>query len=161
MNGELFIDVDYGYFAETFGNHILPDYAEVLRLYNEEKTVDYCDETRTVMYTDVVEKRLDRLFNLKAQFPQSQIMDIIDDSYYFYKAIYFGAYAQGYVFDDTARLRNTVKTAYEGYGNTCLDAEMKEFITSLLADYKEVEYVRTVPIFEKIKKFCGFYAEGD
>lgn len=154
VNGNMFYDVDYGYFADTYGQYINPEYKGMLEFYNEEKTVDYYDPANETLYADVVEKRLGELYDMKQAYSTSDILALVDDCYSFYKAVYFGAYSQDYIFTD-GKLKQELYDSYKNFADTTKDSDMKAFIEGLLADYDEVSLDRTSPILEKIKGFCG------
>lgn len=158
LNGALFWDVDYAYFDQTFGQYVNPDYGDMIHFYAEEKKNSYANEDGERMYDQVVTERLDTLFTMMATYPNSQIYDIMKESYYFYKAVYLGAYAQDYIFD-SGSIRTDVLESYKTYIQTCQDSELKDFIQKLIDEYTKTNGVRTVPIYESIKEFCGFYEE--
>lgn len=155
VNGNMFYDVDYGYFAETFGDYINPDYREVLEFYNLEKEEDYVNVENNLLITDVVTERLDTLYAMLQEYSDSELIDIINDLYTFYKAIYFGAYSQDYVFTDDAKIRENVLESYNEYKGLTLDSDLSVFMESLTEMYNEADDYRTVPIMESIKDFCG------
>lgn len=159
LNGALFWDADYAYFDQTFGQYVNPDYRAMIHFYAEEKKNSYSDEDGERMYDQIVTKRLDTLFTMMATYPDSEIYDIMKESYYFYKAVYLGAYAQDYIFD-SGSIRPEVLESYKAYVQTCQDSELKKFIQKLIDDYTESNGIRTVPIYESIKEFCGFYEEN-
>ena len=147
-------DVDYKYFLDTFGEYLNDDYYSLLSFYEEEKNSDYVDDANEDFHADVVTDRLDKLYQMLTAYPTSDIFTSIQSSYYFYKAIYLGAYAQDYIFD-SGSLRENVMESYKAYKDTCKDNTFKEFLDELVKDYEEVDLTRTVPIYEKIKTFCG------
>ena len=159
LNGALFWDADYSYFDQMFGQYVNPDYGAMIHFYAEEKKNSYSDEDGERMYDQVVTKRLDTLFTMMATYPDSEIYDIMKESYYFYKAVYLGAYAQDYIFD-SGSIRPEVLESYKAYIQTCQDSDLKAFIQKLIDNYTESNGVRTVPIYESIKEFCGFYEEN-
>ncbi len=156
LNGSLFWDTDYSYFDKTFGEYVNPDYRDMIHFYAEEKSNSYCDEDGEKLYLKIVTKRLDTLFDMMATYPDSEIYDIMKESYYFYKAVYLGAYAQDYIFDNGS-IRPEILESYKEYMETCKDSELKEFMQKLIKSYEEVNNVRTVPVYEMIKDFCGLY----
>ena len=155
VNGNMFYDVDYGYFADTYGEYINEDYEEVLRFYDEEKKIDYVNAESVEMYPDVVTDRLDLLYNMIESHPDSEILDIMFQSYLFYECVYLGAYSQDYIFSDDAKIKDNVLESYKEYKEVTKDTELAEFLNTLVADYEESEGYRTVPIMESIKDFCG------
>ena len=156
VNGSMFYDVDYGYFAETFKDYINEDYYEVLDFYDEEKLIDYVDADNALMITDVVTGRLDKLYDMVERNQDSEILDIMDEAYVFYKTVYLGAYSQDYIFTDDAKIKEDVLASYKEYKDVCKDRELSTFLETLIADYEEADLYRTVPIMESIKDFCGF-----
>lgn len=156
LNGSLYWDTDYGYFDETFGSYVIPDYRDMIHFYAEERTRSYYDEATSKMYPDVVIDRLEKLYQLLRTYPDSEIRYFMEDSYYLYKSIYLGAYAQDYIYDN-GKLRPEVMESYKSYSETCSDPDLASFIKEIMADYEEVDNTRTIPIYEKIKDFCGFY----
>ena len=158
LNGALFWDVDYAYFDTTFRDYVKPDYRDMIHFYANEKEASYQDEEGETLYIDIVENRLDTLYRMISVYPESEIKSIMEESYYFYKAVYLGAYAQGYIFE-SGSIRTKVLDAYKEYRLTCKDKELGTFLTTLISNYEKSNGVRTIPIFEEIKKFCGFYYE--
>lgn len=154
VNNDIFYDVDYKYFLDSFGEYLNDDYYSLLSFYEEEKNSDYVDDANEDFHADVVTDRLDKLYQMLTAYPTSDIFTSIQSSYYFYKAIYLGAYAQDYIFD-SGSLRENVMESYKAYKDTCKDNTFKEFLGELVKDYEDVELTRTVPIYEKIKTFCG------
>ena len=158
VNGELFYDVDYGYFHEKFGNALLPDYDMLLEFFHEEKTVDYCDEGRVELYPDVIVDRLNRLEQALADYPESKVRDLIEESRDFYRCEIFGAYAQDYVFED-GKIRDNVLNCYRTCADSMKDPETGAFMKELADSYEVSHGVRTVPIYERIKQFCKVQEE--
>lgn len=156
LNGSLYWDTDYGYFDETFGSYVIPDYRDMIHFYAEERTRSYYDEATSKMYPDVVIDRLEKLYQLLCTYPNSDIRYFMEDSYYLYKSVYLGAYAQDYIYDN-GKLRPEVIESYKSYSETCSDPDLASFIKEIMKDYEEVDNTRTIPIYEKIKDFCGFY----
>lgn len=159
LNGALFWDVDYAYFDDTFSQYVNPDYRDVIHFYAEEKKNSYSNEDGERLYTQIVTKRLDSLFTMMATYPDSEIYDIMQESYYFYKAVYLGAYAQDYIFD-SGSVRPEILESYQEYVKTCQDEELQIFIQKILDEYTESNGVRTIPVYESIKEFCGFYEQN-
>lgn len=159
LNGSIFWDVDYEYFDTTFGDYLIPDYKVMIHFYAEEKKNSYCDEGAEKLYTDVVISRLNTLFDMMCSYPDSEIYDIMKESYYFYKAVYLGAYAQDYIFD-SGSIRPEILDSYKAYQEECKDDELKIFLQTLIKDYADTDGVRTIPVYESIKNFCGFYEEN-
>ena len=159
LNGSIFWDVDYEYFDTTFGDYLIPDYKDMIHFYAEEKKNSYCDEGAEKLYTDVVISRLNTLFDMMCSYPDSEIYDIMKESYYFYKAVYLGAYAQDYIFD-SGSIRPEILDSYKAYQEECKDDELKMFLQTLIKDYTDTDGVRTIPVYESIKNFCGFYEEN-
>lgn len=159
LNGSIFWDVDYEYFDTTFGDYLIPDYKAMIHFYAEEKKNSYCDEGAEKLYTDVVISRLNTLFDMMCSYPDSEIYDIMKESYYFYKAVYLGAYAQDYIFD-SGSIRPEILDSYKSYQEECKDDELKSFIQTLIQNYTDTNGVRTIPVYESIKNFCGFYEEN-
>lgn len=155
LNGSLYWDVDYGYFADTFASYLRPDYRDMITFYANEREESYYDESSMSMNTDVVTGRLERAYRLLCTYPDSELQDFMKESYYLYKSIYLGAYAQDYVFNNGS-IKREVLDSYSSYVGTCSDPELKEFLENLIAEYREVNGTRTVPIYESIKTFCGF-----
>lgn len=153
VNGDIFYDVDYGYFIQSFGDYLNDDYKELLTLYDDEKNENYYDQANNEFYASVVTSRLDRLYQLLTKYPDSDILESIQTSYIFYKSVYLGAYAQEYIFD-SGSIRQNVFDNYKEYVSVCKDEELKSFLSELIADYEESKLIRTVPIYEKIKTFC-------
>lgn len=156
VNGSMFYDVDYGYFADTFKDYINPDYYEVLDFYDEEKLVDYVDSDNSKLNAEVVTGRLDKLYDMMNRYQDSEILDIMEEAYVFYQTVYLGAYSQDYIFTDDAKVKDDVLQSYKEYKDVCKDSELKIFLEKLISDYEEVDNYRTVPIMESIKEFCGF-----
>ena len=155
VNGDLFFDVDYGYFVDTYGQYINDDYAAVLRLYNEEKINDYYDSGTNTMYYETVEKRLKEVYDLMQEYPNATTLTSMKNYYEFYKKIYLGAYAQDYVFESGAKVKEDVLNQYKKFVETVKDEEFKEFLTKLINDYEGSDRSRTVDIYSEIKEFCG------
>lgn len=155
VNGDLFFDVDYGYFVDTYGQYINDDYAAVLRLYNEEKINDYYDSGTNTMYYETVEKRLKEVYDLMQEYPNATTLTSMKNYYEFYKKIYLGAYAQDYVFESGAKVKEEVLNRYKEFVETVKDEEFKEFLTKLINDYEGSDRSRTVDIYSEIKEFCG------
>lgn len=155
LNGSLYWDVDYGYFADTFASYLRPDYRDMITFYANEREESYYDEASMSMNTSVVTGRLERAYRLLCTYPDSELQDFMKESYYLYKSIYLGAYAQDYVFDN-GNIKREVLDSYSSYVETCSDPELKEFLENLITEYREVNGTRTVPIYELIKTFCGF-----
>lgn len=156
LNGSMYWDVDYGYIYNTFGKFLNADYRDVIGFYAMEREKSYQDETEMKLYTDIVIDRLESAYHLLTTYPDSEIVDFMQDSYYFYKAIYLGAYSQDSVFND-GKVREELFESYQSYAKTCSDPEFSSFLEELISDYLEVDRTRTIPIYEKIKDFCGFY----
>lgn len=154
VNGELFYDVDYGYFEKTFKGLLRKDYEAMLSFFEKEKTVDYCDEGRVALYTDVVIDRLNEIEKIRKEFPDSEIMDLIEESRNFYRCVYLGAYSQDYVFENGS-IRENVLNSYENDADTISDKELSDFVKEIAVEYRKVNGTKTVPITEKIKGFCG------
>lgn len=155
VNGDLFFDVDYGYFVDTYGQYINDDYAAVLRLYNEEKINDYYDSGTNTMYYETVEKRLKEVYDLMQEYPNATTLTSMKNYYEFYKKIYLGAYAQDYVFESGAKVKEEVLNRYKEFVETVKDEEFNEFLTKLINDYEGSDRSRTVDIYSEIKEFCG------
>ena len=151
VNESLFMDCDYKYFSDTFGKYLLPDYKEMLDFFEEEKNKSYCKASESMLYTDVVENRLDKLYEIISKYPESMVMPVIQDSYRFYKSVYLGAYDQNYIFNNGSILKY-VYDAYSQYEP--VDEELNEFLKTVLKSYKDNDLIRTIDTFEKIKKFC-------
>lgn len=156
LNGALFWDVDYAYFDTTFRDYVKEDYRDMIHFYATEKEESYQDDDGEAFYPEIVENRLDTLYRMMEVYSDSEIRSIMEESYYFYKAVYLGAYAQGYIFE-SGSIRPKVLEAYRNYAAVCKDQELAEFLKELIAAYEEANGTRTVPIFEDIKEFCGFY----
>lgn len=153
VNGQMFYDVDYGYFIDSFGDRLLPDYKMMLEFYEREKTRDYSDTVNDTLYTEEVISRLETLRSLK-EMARSDLKEVVEESYRFYQAVYLGAYNQGYIFSD-GRIRPEILESYRAYAEKCQDEDLKQFLKELDTDYSQVSGTRTVEIFEKIKNFCG------
>lgn len=154
VNGDIFYDVDYGYFEKTFKGLLQKDYEAMLSFFEKEKTVDYCDEGKVVLYTDVVIDRLNEIENIKKEFPDSEIMDLIDESRDFYRCVYLGAYSQDYVFEN-GTIRDNVLRSYENDAGDISDTDLSNFVKDIATEYKKVNGTKTVSIMEKVKDFCG------
>lgn len=156
LNGAMYWDIDYGYFDKTFGKYVIPDYRDMIHFYAEERTRSYYDDTSSKLYTDIVIDRMEKAYHLTQIYPDSDILYFMEDSYYFYKAAYLGAYAQDYIFKE-GKIRTEIMDSYKKYKDTCSDPELASFLQELINNYMEVDNTRTIPIYEKIKDFCGFY----
>lgn len=156
LNGSLFWDADYKYFDETFGSYVREDYGKLIHFYSEEKQFSYCDESQETLYPEIVENRLKELYSLLCTYPDSDIYDIINESYLFYKAVFLGAYSQDYIFAD-GEVKPEILERYRSFADATQDEDLRLILTELLSDYAAVNNVKTVPIMEKIKEFCEFY----
>lgn len=160
VNDDIFYDVDYKYFLDSFGSYLNDDYYSLLSLYEEEKNEDYADMANNEFYAGVVEKRLEKLYKLLTDYPNSDIYTSALSSYLFYKAVYLGAYAQDYIFD-SGSIRENVLDSYKAYIPNCSDASLKAFLEEITKEYDESNLIRTVPIYESIKKFCSLQQEEE
>ena len=156
LNGSLFWDADYKYFDDTFGSYVREDYGKLIHFYSEEKQFSYCDESQETLYPEIVENRLKELYSLLCTYPDSDIYDIINESYLFYKAVFLGAYSQDYIFAD-GEVKPEILERYRSFADATQDEDLRLILTELLSDYAAVNNVKTVPIMEKIKEFCEFY----
>jgi len=158
VNGFLFYDIDYGYFHDSFGKYIRPDYDAMIALFDEEKTVDYCDEGQETLYTDVVMKRLNDIYKIMQAYPDSDIMSVMHDTYNVYKSIIFGAYAQDYIYENGC-VKNEILEHYKTKSSEYSDSEIRSFMDELAVMYNNAGNTRTIPIYEKIKAFCGLASQ--
>lgn len=154
VNGNMFYDVDYGYFASTYGDYINPEYKGMLEFYDKEKKEDYYNEENDLLYTTVVENRLDQLYGMIQSYTTTDILALANECYNFYEAVYLGAYGQEYIFEN-GKIRQDIFDSYQKYKDVTKDEKMKSFLTELIDDYNEVSLDKTTPILEKIKSFCG------
>lgn len=152
VNGSMFADVDYGYFVEKYGQYLSDDYLALLKIYRDEKNEDYFDENN-VMNTTAITDRLDRLYGMMTEYPDSDVLESMQSTYSFYKSIYLGAFAQSYVYEDGS-IKKEVFDSYVDYASRCKDQDLSAMLTKLCEDYAESSYVRTVPIYETIKAYC-------
>lgn len=155
VNGNLFFDVDYEYFIEQYGSYMQEEYVEVLRLYNEEKLNDYYNSGEEKMYYDTVEKRLLAAYDLMQKYPESKVIQSLTEYYSFYKKVYLGAYAQDYIYDTGAILKEDILSHYMSFVDRIKDPELKTFLQELIKEYQISERTRTSEIYESIKKFCN------
>lgn len=155
VNGNLFFDVDYGYFADTYGKYVQDDFREMLLLFDEEKKNDYYDAETDTMNASVVEERLLKVYEILEKYPNSGIKGSAEDYYNFYKKIYLGAYAQDYIYETGARIKNEVVSRYPYFAEKVKDEEFKNFLVELSESYAEADNSRTVEIYAMIKEHCG------
>lgn len=155
VNQTLFWDVYYRYFSDAFGAYLNEDYAALIALYEEEKTVSYCDNANHRLFTDVVEDRLDRIHLMTLSYPSSTVASSMRELYNFYLSVYLGAYGQDYCFDPDGKIYPELFEAYNSYKDRTADADLKAFLSQLVEQYRESGLKRTVPIFEKIKEYVG------
>ena len=153
VNGNLFFDVDYGYFHDTYGEFIHDDYRQIIKLYDEEKKKDYYDPETNQMDYEVVEERLNQIYQIITEYPEAATKKSMLEYYNFYKAIYFGAYAQDYVFENGAKIKEDLLERYKTFA--AADADLAAFTKEVADLYTENERTRTTEIFEKVKNFCG------
>ena len=153
VNGNLFFDVDYGYFHDTYGEFIYDDYRQMIKLYDEEKKRDYYDPETNQMDYEVVEERLNQIYQIITAYPKAATQKSMLEYYNFYKAIYFGAYAQDYVFENGAKIKEDLLERYKTFA--AADADLAAFTKEVADLYTESGRTRTTEIFEKVKNFCG------
>lgn len=153
VNGNLFFDVDYGYFHDTYGKFIHDDYRQMIKLYDEEKKRDYYDPETNQMDYEVVEERLNQIYQIITTYPEAATKKSMLEYYNFYKAIYFGAYAQDYVFENGAKIKEDLLERYKTFA--AADADLAAFTKEVADLYTESGRTRTTEIFEKVKNFCG------
>lgn len=155
LNGQLFWDVDWDYFENTFGDLLREDYTSLLKFYQQEKATSYYDAETDTLKTDIVTGLLDKAYEMCNKYKESDLADAMKENYDFYKAVYFGAYYQSYIWTDTAEIKPELIESYKSYAETTKDPEMKTFIEDIVQQFGKLENSRTVPIMEKIKTFCN------
>ena len=89
------------------------------------------------------------------KYPNATTLASMKNYYEFYKKIYLGAYAQDYVFESGAKVKEEVLNRYKEFVETVKDEEFKEFLTKLINDYEDSDRSRTVDIYSEIEMFCG------
>lgn len=153
VNGNLFFDVDYAYFYHTYGAFMNDDYAQMIKLYDEEKKKDYYNPETNEMDYEVVEERLNQIYQILTAYPEAATKKSMLEYYNFYKSIYFGAYAQDYVFENGAKVKEDLLERYKTFA--AADADLGNFLKEITDLYAESGRTRTTEIFSKIKTFCG------
>lgn len=154
-NGNLFFDVDYPYFIETYREYLNDDYVALISLYSDEKIYDYYNPETDLMNYDIVESRLNSAYQLMKTYPNSDLMASMQDYYNFYKCVYLGAYSQDYVYDSGIKIKDDLFAKYKDYVLITKDDELQKFMEELITMYDQSDLSRTESIYSKIKIHCG------
>lgn len=154
INGNLLFDIDYSYFINQYGTYLNPDYLDMIKLYSEEKTIDYYDVENGSMNIDVVEDRLLKVYDIIQKYPNSNLQNSMNEYYLFYKKVYLGAYAQDYAFDSNVKLHDSLFQRYQSFILKENDNDLRNFLKQLISKYESAELTRTAEIYNIIREFC-------